>query len=50
MTNYAAVQADVGYYLELTGVLDDDAKTVAVTSVKRLGDVVQMCGRKPKKN
>ena len=47
--DHAAVMEDVGFYLELTGVADENAKTISVRSVKRLGDVIQMCGRKPKK-
>ena len=46
--DYATVKEDVGYYVELTGVVDENAKTVSVRSVKRLGDVVQMCARPPK--
>lgn len=46
--NHPAVKDDVGYYLELTGTIDAKAKTIAVQSVKRLGDVIQMCAR-PKK-
>jgi hypothetical protein len=34
---------DVGYHIELTGVVDEKAKTVSVRSVKRLSEVVQMC-------
>jgi hypothetical protein len=40
---------DVGYRVELTGVVDEDAKTISVQSVKRLSEVVQMCGRKKDK-
>ena len=46
---HAALKDDVGYYLELTGVVDAKAKTIEVRSVKRLGDVVQMCARPVKK-
>ena len=46
---YAAVKDDVGYDLEVTGVIDAKAKTISVRSVKRLGDVVQMCARPTKK-
>ena len=48
VTDHPSVKDDVGYYLALTGVPDDKAKTISVRSVKRLGDVIQMCGRKPK--
>jgi len=47
--DHASVKDDVGYYLELTGVVDEKTKTVSVHSVKRLGDVIQMCARPPKK-
>jgi hypothetical protein len=47
--DHPSVKDDVGYYLELTGVVDEKAKTISVKSVKRLGDVVQMCGRPAKK-
>ena len=47
--NLADVKAQVGYYLEVTADVDEDTKTISIASVKRLGDVVQMCGRKPKK-
>lgn len=44
--DYVAGKDDVGFYLEVKGVLDPKAKTIAIESVKRLGEVVQMCGRK----
>ncbi|MBA3639373.1 MAG: hypothetical protein M3541_06775 [Acidobacteriota bacterium] len=47
--DHVTVKDDVGYYLELTGVVDEKAKTISVRSVKRLGDVVQMCARPAKK-
>ena len=47
--DHASVKDDVGFYLELTGVVDEKAKTVSVRSVKRLGDVIQMCARPAKK-
>ena len=47
--DHPSVKEDVGYYLELTGVVDEAAKTISVRSVKRLGDVIQMCARPPKK-
>ena len=49
VVDHPAVNDDVGYYLALTGVVDEKGKTISVKSVKRLGDVIQMCGRKPKK-
>jgi hypothetical protein len=47
--DYPTVKNDVGYYLEVKGVLDANARTISVRSVKHLGDVVQMCARPPKK-
>ena len=44
--DHPSLNDDVGYYLELTGVVDEAAKTISVRSVKRIGDVIQMCGRK----
>ena len=47
--DHPSVKDDVGYYLELTGEVDEQAKTISVRSVKRFGDVIQMCARPPKK-
>ena len=47
--DYPKVKDDVGFYLEVTGVRDEKDKTLSVQSVKRLGDVVQMCGLPRKK-
>ena len=47
--DHASLKDDVGYYLEITGVVDETAKTISVHSVKRLGDVIQMCARPSKK-
>jgi hypothetical protein len=47
--DHPSVKDDVGYYLEVTGVVDEEAKTISVSSVKRLGDVVQMCARPARK-
>jgi hypothetical protein len=47
--DYPTVKDDVGFYLEVTGVRDESARTISVQSVKRLGDVVQMCGLPRKK-
>lgn len=47
--DYRAVIDDVGYHVELTGVVDQEAKTIAVRSVKRLSEVVQMCALPKKK-
>jgi hypothetical protein len=46
VTGYAAVKDDVGYYLEVDATVDDKAKTITIHSTTRLGDVIQMCGRK----
>lgn len=46
VVGYAAVNDDVGYYLEVEAIVDGKAKTIAIRSTKRLGDVIQMCGRK----
>ena len=43
LKNYPALREDVGYYLELTGVVDEKAKTIAVRSVKRLDQIVNVC-------
>lgn len=48
--DYPSVIPDVGYHLELTGVVDEDAKTIAVRSVKRLSQVVQTCALPKKKS
>jgi hypothetical protein len=47
--DHPSVNDDVGYYLEVTGVVDEEAKTIAVRSVKRLGEVIQTCARPAKK-
>jgi hypothetical protein len=44
--DHPTVSDDVGYHLELTGTVDEAAKTIAVTSVKRLAEVVNVCGVK----
>lgn len=45
--DHPRLMEDVGYRLELTGVVDEKGKTVSVRSVKRLSEIVQMC-RLPK--
>ena len=42
VADYPALKEDVGYHLELTGVLDDKTKTIAVKSVKRLAEIVNI--------
>jgi hypothetical protein len=46
--DYAGVKDDLSYRIELTGIVDNEAKTVSVQSVKRLEKVGPMCAR-PKK-
>jgi hypothetical protein len=46
--DHAAVKSDVGYYVEITGVVNEEANTVSIKSVKRLSEVTAMCLR-PKK-
>jgi hypothetical protein len=41
--DYTGVLNDVGYHLEVSGVVDEEAKTISVRSVKRLAKVVQTC-------
>ena len=41
--NHTSVKDDVGYRVELTGVVDEKAKTISVQSVKRLSAVTSMC-------
>jgi hypothetical protein len=48
VTEHPAVIDDVGYHVEVTGVVDEDAGTIAVLSVKRLSAVPPTCGL-PKK-
>lgn len=46
--NYPTVKEDVGWYIELTGTVDAEGKTIAVQSVKRLEEVGPQCGLKKK--
>jgi hypothetical protein len=48
--DYPTVRDDVGYRVEVIGIVDEKAKTIAVTSVKRLEAVPIMCGRPVKKS
>lgn len=41
--DYPSVKAELTYYVEVTGTVDETAKTIAVKSVKRLGDAALMC-------
>lgn len=42
--DHPTLKEDVGYHVELTGVVDEEAKTVSVRSVKRLSEVTNVCG------
>jgi hypothetical protein len=48
LKNYPTLREDVGYHLELTGVVDEKSKTITVRSVKRLDEIVNVCAL-PKK-
>ena len=48
LINYPSAKDDVGYHLELTGLVDAAAGTISVVSVKRLEYVGAMCAL-PKK-
>jgi len=48
LTGYESAKDDVGYHLELTGVVDPAGKSIAVVSVKRLEYVGALCAL-PKK-
>ena len=43
LTDYPTLRDDVGFHLEVTGVVDEKAKTIAVRSVKRLDEIVNVC-------
>lgn len=47
--DYATVKDDVGYRVEITGIVDEEAKTITVKSVKRLEAVPVTCARPQKK-
>jgi hypothetical protein len=47
--DHPTVKEDVGYHVELTGVVDEEAKALSVTSVKRLAEVTNVCGVAKKK-
>jgi hypothetical protein len=48
LKNYPTVKEDVGYHLELSGVVDADTKTIMVRTVKRTSEIVNVCAL-PKK-
>jgi hypothetical protein len=41
--DHPSVREDVGYHVEVTGVVDEKAGTISIESVKRLSEVVPMC-------
>ena len=41
--DHASVREDVGYRVEVSVVVDEQAKTVSIRSVKRLSEVTAMC-------
>ena len=43
--DYAGAKEDLGYKVEVSGILDDEAKTLTVRSVKRLERVSLSCAR-----
>lgn len=49
VNNYPTLREDVGYHLELTGVVDEKAKTISVRAVKRLNEIVNVCALPKKK-
>jgi hypothetical protein len=48
VVDYPNAIDDVGYRLEITGAVNEDAKTLSVKSVKHLSEVVNVCAL-PKK-
>jgi hypothetical protein len=49
LRDYPTLREDVGYHLELTGVVDEKAKTISVRNVKRLAEIVNVCALPKKK-
>jgi hypothetical protein len=47
---HPTVPEDVGYHVEVTGVIDEEARTIAIASVKRLSEVVPTCAPPPKRD
>ena len=43
VVDYPSAANDVGFRLEITGEVDEKAKTISVKSVKRLSDVPNIC-------
>jgi hypothetical protein len=48
VTDYSSVKNDLGYHIEVTGVVDETAKTISVKAVKHLSEVGSLCAL-PKK-
>jgi hypothetical protein len=48
VTDYPTVKDDVGWYIELTGKVDAERQTIAVTNVKRIEYVGPQCGLRKK--
>ena len=46
--NYSSALDDLGYYLEITGVVDEAEKTISVEKVKRLSQEGAACTRQRK--
>jgi hypothetical protein len=46
--DHPTVKDDVGYYLQVTGIVDSEARTISVQSVKRLSEVTAMCAIRTK--
>lgn len=49
VTGYQKIKDDVGYHIEITGTPDAAAKTIAVRTVKRIGDYQGAACARPKK-
>ena len=49
VVDYSGVVENLGWKLEITGTVNDDAKTISVTSVKKLSEVVSKCYRPKRK-
>ena len=43
VADYPRVLEDVGYHIEVSGLVDEKTKTISVTAVKRLSKVAQTC-------
>ena len=49
LRDYPALKDDVGFHLQITGVVDETTRTIAVRSVKRLDPIVNVCALPKKK-